>query len=92
MIKSVVNCVSGGGYLTAPNGIYLSSNPTTYGDGNIFYENGEFYCGYKGTIKAMPKKSNFALPKANAQSFESVNVILNEIIDALVQAQIITKE
>ena len=40
----------------------------------------------------MPKKSNFALPKANAQSFESVNVILNEIIDALVQAQIITKE
>ena len=76
----------------SPNGIYLSDS-TTLNDGNIFYENGAFYVGVGGTIKAMPKKSNYNLSLVNTETVNtaSLGATVNGIINALEQAQIITK-
>ena len=76
----------------SPNGIYFSES-AKLNDGNIFYENGVFYGGYDGTIKAMPKKSNFTLSEVNSATVTtaSLGVTVNAIIQALAQAQIINK-
>ena len=89
MIKSVVNCVGGAGYLTAPNGIYLSSNPVGFGHGNIYYENGEFYCGYNGTIKPLPKASESVINYSSATDVQTLLTDLNNLITALKKSKVI---
>lgn len=75
----------------SPNGFYFSDS-ATLNDGNIYYENGNFYCGYRGKVQMLPKRSNFELTTANTSSFEGVNIMLNAITDALAQANIIIKK
>ena len=77
----------------SPNGFYFS-NSETLNDGNIFYENGAFYVGVGGTIKAMPKKSSFTLSTVDTETANanSLAVTVNGILNALVQAQIINLE
>ena len=89
MIKSMINCVSGGGYLTAPNGIYLTSNPAGFGHGNIYYDNGEFYCGYNGSIKQLPKASESVINYSSATDVQTLLTDLNKLITALKKSKVI---
>lgn len=87
--RTIVKCClheSSKAYPSYPNGIYLNKTFTA-NHGNIYYANGDFYAGYAGTIKALPKNVGTAIPLA-----DSTNVvdIVNQIRTALSQAHITT--
>lgn len=73
----------------APNGLYFTKT-STLNNGNIYYDNGEFYGGYNGTIKRIPKRVGTAIPYATS----STNLVdyLNTLTTALVQSGIIDRQ
>ena len=70
-----------------PNGVYLGNNSSTLNSGNLYYDNGEFYGGYAGTAKTLPKNVGTAIPYATSENYISV---INNIVTALSQAHITT--
>lgn len=90
--KNIIACtITEGqrGQVTAPNGIYLGSSGTE-NYGNIYYDNGEFYGGYAGTIRKIPKRVGTAFAYATP-STDLVKYI-NDLSTALVQSGIIDRQ
>lgn len=71
-----------------PNGVYLAQG-STYNKGNIFYENGQFWCGYNGNVKQLPERVGNALAHATSETLLSV---VNSIVDTLVNAHISNRQ
>lgn len=85
--KKIIGCGYNGAparVYNFPNGVYLSES-NTFNDGSLYYADGEFYAGYNGTAKVLPKNVGTAIPYATSENYLSV---INSLVTALSQAHI----
>ena len=88
--KKIIKCCLREGSIAAtsyPNGIYLNNGSFTSNHGNLFYSAGEFYGGYAGSVKSLPKNVGNAIIEATS---DNVVTVVNQIRTALFQAHITT--
>lgn len=87
--KKIICCViteHQRGFVTSPNGIYLGKG-TVFNDGNIYYENGDFWVGYSGNVKRLPKFSGYTIPYVTAA--DDMVAYVNQLLTALVRSGVV---